>query len=238
MLQSLLSAVVLLLVTFNKCDAFLYPAAILTSQSKLTETNMLANTDDCKGRIDIKYLSRRFFLSAATLTAIASSSPPVAMAGDGQETIPMERKIVSGKVTMKSIDGLPEGTSSSSALYITARPNKPDNVPRAILDGSNGKAPPVLASRIQSPQFPLDFQLSTLDLTQEGAAFMSNNRYWFEGQDLTISARWDTDGVASTRDPTDLVGRSQYIASKGNEAIVQLSGRGLTGKLVTGKSKN
>lgn len=234
MMHSFWLAVVLSM-AFNKCDAFLYPA-LFTSRSKLTEISMVANTDYYTCEVFFKSLSRRGFLSAATMATIASSSPSIARAGDVQETLPVERKIVSGKVTMKSVDGLPEDISAS-ALYITARPNKADNVPRAILDGGNGKAPPVLASRIPNPQFPFNFQLSTLDLTQEGAALITNDRYWFEGQDLTISARWDTDGVASTRDPTDLVGRSQYIASKGDEPIVQLGGRGLTGKIVTGKAK-
>lgn len=138
---------------------------------------------------------------------------------------------------------VPEETSSS-ALYITARPQRPDNVPRAILDGSNGKPPPVLACRIPNPSFPYEFELSKLDLTPEGAYFLdeSRDRYWFEGENLIVSARWDTDGVASTRDPTDLVGRSQYYSqsSKNEEetlVIVELSGRGITGKLVTGKNK-
>jgi hypothetical protein len=134
---------------------------------------------------------------------------------------------------------------SSSALYITARPQRPDNVPRAILDGSYGKPPPVLACRIPNPSFPYEFKLSTLDLTPEGAYFLdesSRDKYWFEGENLVVSARWDTDGVASTRDPTDLVGRSQYYSSlSGKEGeslvIVELSGRGITGKLVTGKNK-
>lgn len=44
---------------------------------------------------------------------------------------------------------------SKCALYITARPNTADNVPRAILDGSRGKPPPVLIARIANiAEFP------------------------------------------------------------------------------------
>jgi len=210
------------------------PGALLTSRAKI-EKNMAANADyECKDGCGD--LSRRFFIG---VVAAVATSPSIAIADDTQSTstLPKERKLVSGTVTVKSVEGFPEETSAS-AVYITARPSKGGNIPQAILDGSNGKPPPVLASRISNPKFPYNFQLSTLDLTQEGAAFMSNDKYWFEGQDLTISARWDTDGVASTRDPTDLVGRSQYFSSKSDEPIVQLTGRGITGKLVTGKAKN
>jgi hypothetical protein len=129
-------------------------------------------------------------------------------------------------------------------LYITVRPQRPDNVPKAILAGSNGKPPPVLACRISNPVFPYVFELTTMDLTPEGAYILDRSRekYWFEGENLIVSARWDTDGVASTRDPPDLVGRSQYSvpSSMWNEErplIVELSGRGIAGKLVTGRSK-
>lgn len=224
-------------VLFSASVAFSFSPGLLTSRANL-EKNMVANPDyECKDGCGD--LSRRFFIGVVAAVATTSGSPSLAIADDTQSasTLPKERKLVSGTVTVKSVEGLPEDTSSS-AVYITARPSKADNVPRAILDGSNGKPPPVLSSRIPNPEFPYDFQLSTLDLTQEGAASMPNDRYWFEGQDLTISARWDTDGVASTRDPTDLVGRSQYLSSKNNEPVVQLSGRGITGKLVTGKAKN
>ena len=112
-------------------------------------------------------------------------------------------------------------------------------MPRAILDGSNGKPPPVLTARIPNPSFPLDFQLTVADLTAEGASSSQGdaNQYWFQGQDLIVSARWDSDGVAATRDPTDLVGRTQYYASRGDDIELILTGRGFTGKLVMGKNK-
>lgn len=230
-------------VLFSTSIAFSFSPGLLTSRANI-EKNMVANADyECNDGCGD--LSRRFFIGVVAAVAITSGSPSIAIADaiaiaddtQSASTLPKERKLVSGTVAVKSVEGLPEDTSSS-AVYITARPSKADNIPRAILDGSNGKPPPVLASRIPNPKFPYDFQLSTLDLTQEGAAFMPNDRYWFEGQDLTISARWDTDGVASTRDPTDLVGRSQFYSSKNNDIIVELSGRGMTGKLVTGKAKN
>lgn len=155
-----------------------------------------------------------------------------------------ERPLLKGRVILKAGEenSLPQDISSS-ALYITARPQRPDNVPKAVLDGSYGKPPPVLACRIPNPSFPCEIILSTADLTPEGAYFLDESRgkYWFEGENLIVSARWDTDGIASTRDPTDLVGRSQYnsVSSKqeGETLVtIELSGRGITGKLVTGKN--
>lgn len=151
-----------------------------------------------------------------------------------------EKLILKGKVTLQSGTTVPEDISTS-ALYVTARPNNPVDVPRAILDGSNGKPPPVLAVRFTNVEFPYSFDLTTSDLTVEGNAYMSSSsnngeeKYWWEGKDLIVSARFDTDGVAATRDPTDLVGRDLFVI--GNEGVsIQLQGRGITGKLFTGKS--
>ncbi|CAJ1888524.1 unnamed protein product [Cylindrotheca closterium] len=115
----------------------------------------------------------------------------------------------------------------------------------AILNGSRGKSPPVLAARIENPSFPLDFSLvSPRDLTVEGAASISAdngqspdfNNLWWNKEDLIVSARWDSDGVAATRSPEDLVGRAVW---KNGEAKVQLElgGRGAFGKYVTGSKK-
>ena len=49
-----------------------------------------------------------------------------------------------------------------------------------------------------------------------------------------MSARLDSDGIAATRDPEDLVGR--FVLKQGTEEVtVALQGRGFGGKLVTGK---
>jgi len=162
--------------------------------------------------------------------------------------------LLRGTVTLSPRVFLPE-ESPSGALYITARPNTPDNVPRAILDGSRGKPPPVLAARMvvsDNRSFPFAFRLTTSDLTIEGKGSSSSSEgdkedYWWAGEDLIVSARWDTDGIAATRDPSDLVGRGMAKAKDvavsgasdvdGDGVVVPLQGRGFTGKLVTGKSK-
>lgn len=186
-----------------------------------------------------QYMSRRLFtfVTVASPCCIVMNNPNVVHALDERLT----KSFVKGTVTLKSDIALPPEQRTNSALYITARPQQVDNVPKAILDGSNGKPPPVLATRISNPTFPLDFDLSTADLTPEGSSGSlsdstpSSPRYWFEGNELIISARWDTDGVAMTRDPTDLVGRS--ISKQQKDVSIELTGRGFTGKLVTGKSK-
>ncbi len=179
-----------------------------------------------------------------------NSNNPTNNQNDDQST--KNRNILKGKIDIQSGIVIPDDISTS-ALYITARPNAVVDVPRAILDGSNGKAPPVLAARFPNViQFPYEFELSLNDLTVEGSSKLADadndstssasasSSYWWEGKDLVVSARWDTDGIAATRNPTDLVGRGMYTVGK-NENIdsnnivsVQLQGRGFTGKLITG----
>eukprot|EP00980_Cylindrotheca_fusiformis_P009233 scaffold2012_cov193-Cylindrotheca_fusiformis.AAC.5 len=149
-----------------------------------------------------------------------------------------ETTILKGTVTLAP----GERTSGNGALYLTCRPNKADNVPAAILNGSRGKAPPVLAAKIENPSFPLQWQLSSpRDLTPEGASTKGQERsldfskLWWNREDLIVSARWDSDGVAATRSPDDLVGRA--IWEKGGNIEVQLSDRGAFGKFVTGSKQ-
>ena len=141
---------------------------------------------------------------------------------------------------------------SVPALYITCRPDRPDNVPRAILEGSRGRAPPVLTARYEMPTFPFSFQLTSGDFTLEGepAAPAGSTTDlaaeagpgvadpWWIGDDLVVSARLDMDGIAATRSPEDLVGRALYRRSRGGESVqIALSGRGAFGKFATGGSQ-
>lgn len=122
----------------------------------------------------------------------------------------------------------------ASALYITARPNTSDDVPQAILSGTRGKPPPVLTRRVSSPTFPTTVTLDANNLTAEGAA----GEYWYS-KPLIVSARWDSDGVAATRSPEDLVGRALYQPSSTSSPppTIALRGRGPTGKLLTSQNK-
>ena len=187
-------------------------------------------------------------INNSLLSLVASSlvlSPQVSQAAEEIEP----RTVLQGTVSLASgVPFPPESmeSTSSSAIYLTCRPDKPDNVPAAILNGSRGKPPPVLAARIENPSFPLDISLVVpRDLTVEGASSTNasgdgkqldiDNLWWLK-EDLIVSARWDSDGVAATRSPEDLVGRTVW---KNGEAKVQLElgGRGAFGKYVTGGKK-
>ena len=111
----------------------------------------------------------------------------------------------------------------------------------------------MLTKRFPGPvRFPLDFSLtSETDLTPEGLASLEQ---WANSKTLVLSARLDTDGVAATRDATDLVGKataelrtdatghgvashtvdrsSKYLNTK-----INLVDRGIGGKLVTRKAQ-
>lgn len=109
----------------------------------------------------------------------------------------------------------------------------------------------MLSARFANPTFPFEFTLTSQNFTPEGASIVvdgaptaityddTNSDVWWSGEDLIVSARLDSDGVAATRDPTDLVGRGVYSGSKANASVVsvELQGRGLFGKSVTGARK-
>lgn len=199
--------------------------------------------------------SRRAAIAAVASSALLTETPHSAStASASPPPTEGERTYVSGTATLRpglSIDddgSAADATTSatSAALYVTARPSRPDNVPRAILDGSRGRPPPVLSARFADPTFPFDFELTSSNFTPEGAARVeagsSSNEgdvggVWWSGEDLVVSARYDADGVAATRDPTDLVGRGVRYASDGKSMSVpiELAGRGLFGKSVTAK---
>ena len=121
-------------------------------------------------------------------------------------------------------------------------------MPAAILNGTRGKPPPVLAARFAGPpQFPFRFALDTArHLTPEGADGKDDDDYWWKDDNLVVSARWDSDGVAATRSPEDLVGRALLVRGDGKDdaaansssqvVTVQLQGRGSFGKFATKKS--
>ena len=154
--------------------------------------------------------------------------------------------LFSGTVTLQEGVSLP-AEAPAAALYVTAKPDRPDNVPAAILDGTRGKPPPVVSARYPNPTFPFAFDVTEENLTPEGAAAgatsdAGGDRLWWAGEDLVVSARFDTDGVAATRDPEDLVGRGilKRGRNKGGSfqsVEIKLQGRGFGGKLVTGKAK-
>jgi hypothetical protein len=138
-----------------------------------------------------------------------------------------ERAYIRERVTLQSPDLLDDvalaASNNGAALYVTARPSRPDSVPAAILDCSRGRPPPVLSARYANPAFPFNFELTSLDFTPEGAATATmtaminggRDSIWWAGEDLVISARLNMDGVALSRDPMDLVGRGIFCPPPG-----------------------
>lgn len=171
--------------------------------------------------------------------SLAGDESPETNFISGMVTLPAGMNSPGGVEVEKSNnnEGIEKPPAPPPALYITARPNRPDNVPRAILDGSRGKPPPVLAARCESPGFPFRFQLGEKDLTPEGADGDNNGTFWWTADDLVVSARWDSDGVAATRSPEDLVGRNVWKHNESNARFeLALQGRGSFGKFATKKN--
>lgn len=187
-------------------------------------------------------LERSFLVLSGAGAVVVSSATATADDDD------VDRVLLRGTVTLPTDAST---TTTTAALYVTARPDRADDVPRAVLDGSRGKPPPVLVARFAAPlSFPFEFALTGRDATEEGRGL-----WWCDrgdassGGGLVVSARLDADGVAATRDPNDLVGRTVVrpradagaAASDGSTpfgaANVELQGRGVTGKLLTSKKK-
>ena len=202
-----------------------------------------------KARSLITYTSRASFLQKSLTGFLAPLVlPKILPAQAAAEEMPVQ--FLKGTILLPDGYTLPADAVATAAIYVTARPDRPDNVPAAILSGTRGKPPPVLVARFPwkdhdaSKEF--SFTLTSNDVTVEGAAAAVNNDgdFWWKNDPLVISARLDTDGVAATRSPEDLVGRSVISSiattTKDSDSSVQVSltGRGAFGKFVTGGSSS
>ncbi len=119
--------------------------------------------------------------------------------------------------------GVQPPASEAAALYVTLRPP--------------GRSPPLAARRVPlaGAAFPLRLELTAEDALPDAPPAEA----WRDARELLVSARLDTDGVAATRDPDDLVGRgaAQRLDGIWSPAQLQLVGRGLAGKLATQKAR-
>eukprot|EP00977_Amphora_coffeiformis_P011975 scaffold2934_cov176-Amphora_coffeaeformis.AAC.3 len=177
--------------------------------------------------------------TAATATATATATIVLPSSQVSALDIPPPSSLfVEGRVALAPDATIETTSGQTNALYITVRPNRADNVPAAVLSGTSGKPPPVLAARFENPTFPYEFKLTPADVTPEGAGTgESSSNYWWSQDDLVVSARWDWDGIAATRSPEDLVGRATLSRSSQSDksVLVQLHGRGAFGKFATQK---
>ena len=174
--------------------------------------------------------SRRSVITApATVAALC-----ICCAAGTRQALADEPSIIAtGTVALQK--GILAGSDQNAALYITVRPAAPEG--GAALQA--GKVVPLATARFAAPlSFPFTFKLTTVDLTAEYATMGA-----YDQLDLTVSARYDGDGVAATRGPDDLVGRGLLKKNKSQDpsqwqsAYVELQGRGLTGRLLTGGTK-
>ena len=164
------------------------------------------------------------FLSRLSIVSLISIAAPC------YPTLALE---IQGTVTLKEGAVVPPG--ENVALYITAKsdPGLWTSAVRSI------KLPPVLTKRITpANSFPLEFTLSDeTDMTPEGIA---TAKEWQSGNlPLLFSARLDSDGVAATRGPDDLVGQgtSNFKDGSWERVSISLEGRGVAGKFITQPNK-
>jgi hypothetical protein len=128
-------------------------------------------------------LGRRGVLLATTAAVAFPSSQAAAE--------PPDDLVAVGSVRIKP--GVAEPAQDGGALYVTVRVIPSNNVGTYV---TAGKVPPLATARIASPvSFPYEVRLTLADLTPEYAGVP---RKEWQQQDLTISARWDTDGTAAT----------------------------------------
>ena len=146
-----------------------------------------------------------------------------------------EAKKDAGSVTISGIITLDDGVAApetlSRALYITAKPDLGFINSNLLLR----KFPAVMSKRIpgENVKFPLQYSISEASDATEDATLQRDR--WVN-LPMTISVRYDTDGVAATRDSTDLVGKGDSEREGGDawkQANIVLSDRGIGGKLVT-----
>jgi hypothetical protein len=240
-----------------------------TNSMVVDSTSSSSSKQSSSLTLTLKHSRRSALASLFGITTAAATlvvNPTCTIASDDDRVT--SKVLLRGTITLRSDVMVPESEESSpsspAALYITARPDRPDNVPAAILNGTRGKPPPVLVARLPLASlnlnnenvFPLDFVLTAADVTVEGnngngGDNDNDDSYWWSRDNLIVSARLDSDGVAATRDPNDLVGRNllvrqrQSVGGGGSDAgsdevavVVELQGRGVAGKFVTGKQAN
>ena len=157
----------------NNCRRHCNLALELYHTHEDCETNKSSSNDDDVSSISSNEQCRRSMIATTFTTLLTISSSTSCSASTDDE----EKVYVKGVATLQSgitinnnNDTNNPPNNENAALYVTARPNKADNVPRAILDGSNGRPPPVLSARYPNPTFPFEFRLTSQNYTPEGAS--------------------------------------------------------------------
>jgi hypothetical protein len=166
---------------------------------------------------------KHFLIETATTTIVPFLVPRPSFAANGAFQLEV-------MVTLPSNVDRTGLLGPDTALYVTVRPLDAATIPQELVQ-ANGRVPPVATARVGTPN-DLRLVLTESDMTPEGKMWED----WKTGA-LVVSARLDTDGLASTRNATDLVGRAVVaVSDKTTPTVtVPLQGRGLVGKFLTGR---
>lgn len=118
-------------------------------------------------------------------------APPLAQADTGNEAPPIEGRV---EVAPELRDRVRPGAT----LFIVAR-------------GGQGGGPPLAVKRIPSPEFPLDFSVGPEDRMIKAMPFAGP---------ISLTARLDADGSATTREAGDLEGGAAEPVEPGAEGVL------------------
>lgn len=155
--------------------------------------------------------------------ARALSSAPTQMPSTISDTV--------SSTSAGSAESSPVASTSSPALYVTARVGARGRVLASV------KIPVPPSS---PPAFPLEVHLKEGDIYADTPQARHDLAQAIRSSDLVLSARLDSDGRASTRDPRDLVGQGVVYkfqsvdSAQWSRADISLTGRGAFGEFVTG----
>lgn len=119
-------------------------------------------------------------------------APPMASAASGEEAV--AGPPIKGRVALAP--AVAARAASNGILFIVAR--------------RGGAGPPVAVKRIESPVFPLEFELGPDDRMIQAMPFTGP---------LLLTARLDGDGNATTRSPGDLQGAAASPVDPGAEGV-------------------
>jgi cytochrome c-type biogenesis protein CcmH len=138
----------------------------------------------------------RIFPEGAERAARAESAGAPGPPGEGGRGAPpaSAQAPVAGSISVA--DALQHQATEGAVLFVIAR--------------NAGGGPPLAVKRIPSPSFPVEFELGPDDRMIQQLPFVGP---------LTLSARLDSDGNATTRTPGDLEGRLEGEVPTGSSGI-------------------
>jgi len=177
------------------------------------------------------------FMTPTSAQAVADASSSSSPAKKRKATKKKPRVYFKGAITLKDGAEVPPivGIGSYKALFVSARPKNPTNMPPEVARAARGGVPAVFFAIVPNPKLPgQSFVLTESDITSEGDFGLTSDPYWWaEETEWEISVRVDTDGAVRTFDRDDLVGRTITNqvgeSSPDTNVIVAVAERGFFG---------